>query len=111
MTDENYAHMSRLAERLESGVAMIIQKYNLPWHVTRIGARVEYLFMTHPPRIGGEAHSGRHGLLEAFIHLYLLNRGVLLTPFHNIALMCPFTEIQDVDNHNHLLEDCVCLIL
>jgi glutamate-1-semialdehyde 2,1-aminomutase len=104
MTEENYALMSHLAERLEAGVSQIIQKYKLPWHVTRIGARVEYLFMTRPPRNGGEAHRGRHGLLEAMIHLYLLNRGVLLTPFHNMALMCPFTEMADVEKHNRLLD-------
>ena len=51
--------------------------------------------------------SGRHALLEAFIHLYLLNRGVLLTPFHNMALMCPFTSAADVDLHDRLLDECI----
>jgi glutamate-1-semialdehyde 2,1-aminomutase len=111
MTKKNYAHMSQLAELLESGVTRIIEKYNLPWHVTRIGARTEYLFMTRPPRDGGDAHRGRHGLLEAVIHLFLLNRGVLLTPFHNMALMCPFTEAKDVDHHNRLLDELICTIV
>ena len=77
----------------------------LRWHVTRIGARVEYLFSPEPPRTGGEAHRARHPLLEAYIHLYLLNRGVLLTPFHNMALMCPFATEADVDLHDQVL-DC-----
>jgi glutamate-1-semialdehyde 2,1-aminomutase len=111
MTVENYSHMSRLAKRLEMGVAGLIEKYNLPWHVTRIGARVEYLFKPHAPRNGGEAHRGRHGLLEAYIHLFMLNRDVLLTPFHNMALMCPFTDEKDVDHHNQLLNECIAAIV
>lgn len=107
MTEENYEHMIKLAEHLESGVREIIEKHDLPWHVTRIGARVEYLFRTSPPRNGGEAHHGRHGLVEAVIHLYLLNRGILLTPFHNMALMCPFTKREEVDLHNRLLDECI----
>ncbi|VTM00205.1 aminotransferase [Pseudomonas aeruginosa] len=84
------------------GVRAILEDMRLPWHVTRIGARVEYLFMTHAPRNGGEAHHARHGLIEAYLHLYLLNRGVLLTPFHNMALVCPATRTEDVDLHNRL---------
>ena len=107
MTDDNYGHMSALAERMERGIAEILRRHGLPWHVTRIGARVEYLFRPHTPRTGGEAHLGRHALLEAFIHLFLLNRGVLLTPFHNMALMCPFTSAADVDLHDRLLDECI----
>ena len=107
MTEDNYRHMSDLAERMERGIAEILRRHGLPWHVTRIGARVEYLFRPQAPRNGGEAHRGRHALLEAFIHLYLLNRGVLLTPFHNMALMCPFTSAADVDLHDRLLDECI----
>jgi glutamate-1-semialdehyde 2,1-aminomutase len=107
MTPETFSHMIGRAERLESGIAEILDRRALPWHVTRIGARVEYLFRPDPPRTGGEAHRARHPLLEAYIHLYLLNRGVLLTPFHNMALMCPFTTDADVDLHNRLLDDCL----
>jgi glutamate-1-semialdehyde 2,1-aminomutase len=110
MTEENYHHMITMAERFETGVWQVIKEFGLSWHVTRIGARVEYLFMPNPPRNGGEAHLGRHGLLEAFIHLYMLNRGILLTPFHNMALMCPFTKTEDVDKHKGLLKECVTMI-
>ncbi|WP_137819132.1 aspartate aminotransferase family protein [Pseudomonas sp. 2FG] len=107
MTAANYAHMTALAERLREGVQALIDKHRLPWHVTRIGARVEYLFMTHAPRNGGEAHHARHGLIEAYLHLYLLNRGVLLTPFHNMLLMCPAATAENVDLHNRLLDECL----
>ncbi len=107
MTNDNYTLMIDLAEMLEEGVCQIIKKYNLPWHVTRIGARVEYLFQPQTPSNGGEAHHGRHGLLEAYIHLCLLNRGVLLTPFHNMALMCPFVKKEEIELHNKLLDACI----
>lgn len=107
MTEENYAHMIALAERMERGIEEILRRRGLSWHVTRIGARVEYLFRPAPPRTGGEAHRGRHALLEAYIHLYLLDRGVLLTPFHNMALMCPFTSEEDVDLHDRSLDECL----
>jgi glutamate-1-semialdehyde 2,1-aminomutase len=111
MTEKNYLHMSALAERLARGVSQILERRELPWHVTRIGARVEYLFSPRPPRTGGEAHLARNALLEAYIHLHLLNRGVLLTPFHNMALMCPFTSVDDVDLHNRLLDECLGALL
>jgi glutamate-1-semialdehyde 2,1-aminomutase len=111
MNEANYAHMFRLAERLRAGVEAIIEKHRLPWHVTRIGARVEYLFMQQPPRNGGEAHHARHGLIEAYLHLYLLNRGVLLTPFHNMALLCPSANEEQVDLHNRLLDQCLSQVL
>ncbi|MBN1321534.1 MAG: aspartate aminotransferase family protein [Thermoleophilia bacterium] len=111
MTEENYRHMTAMAERLEGGVTRVLHAHRLPWHVTRIGARVEYLFLPRAPRNGGEAHKGRNALLEAFIHLFLLNRGVLLTPFHNMALMCPFTAVDDVDLHNRLLDECIGTLL
>lgn len=111
MTEENYRRMFDLALRLEEGTRAIVAEQRLHWHVTRIGARVEYLFSPDVPRNGGEAHRGRHALLEAFIHLFLLNRGVLLTPFHNMALMCPFTSANDVDLHNLLLEECLQVLV
>lgn len=110
MTEETFNHMEKMAIRFEAGTNEVIRKHRLPWHVTRIGARAEYLFLEHPPKNGGEAHLGRHPLLEAYIHLYLLNRGILLTPFHNMALMCPFVSEYDVDRHSTLLDECLCVI-
>ena len=110
MTEDNFNHMKEMAKRFEMGTNDVIKSHRLPWHVTRIGARAEYLFLDHPPKNGGEAHLGRHPLLEAYIHLYLLNRGVLLTPFHNMALMCPFVTEADVDFHSVLLDECISTI-
>ena len=110
MTAENYRHMTAMAERLEEGILKVFSEYRVPWHVTRIGARVEYLFLPQAPCHGGEAHQGRHALVEAFIHLFMLNRGVLLTPFHNMALMCPFTNEEDVDLHSRLLDECIGVV-
>ncbi len=110
MTEDNYAHMVALAEALAQGIAAVLGRHKLPWHVSRVGARVEYLFNPEPPRTGGEAHEVRNPLLEAYIHLYLLNRGVLLTPFHNMALACPFTTAENVDLHCRLLDECLAVL-
>ncbi|WP_322059401.1 aminotransferase class III-fold pyridoxal phosphate-dependent enzyme [Paraburkholderia sp. J63] len=97
MTDANYAHMIEMATRIARSVEADIARHALPWHVTQIGARAEYMFMPLPPRNGSEAKAGRNGPLEAFIHLYLLNRGVLITPFHNMMLACPQLASNDVE--------------
>ncbi|MGH3628929.1 MAG: aspartate aminotransferase family protein [Sciscionella sp.] len=107
MTDAAYEHMAALAERFERGVQDGVRSHNLPWHVTRLGARVEYLFNDRPPHNGGEAKRLRAATLEAALHLYLLNRGVLLTPFHNMALMCPATTESDVDAHTSIFAECL----
>ncbi|MGH3520832.1 MAG: aspartate aminotransferase family protein [Haloechinothrix sp.] len=107
MTTDAYAHMASLAQRFETGVIEVIGAHGLPWHVTRLGARVEYLFSPRAPRNGGEAKQFRVPRLEAAIHLHLLNRGVLLTPFHNMALMCPATNESDVDLHSTVFAECV----
>ncbi len=107
MTEDAYDHMSSLAERFDRGVVDVISRRGLPWHVTRLGARVEYLFSPRAPRNGGEAKQLRSPRLEAAIHLHLLNRGVLLTPFHNMALMCPATSESDVDEHSAVFAECV----
>jgi glutamate-1-semialdehyde 2,1-aminomutase len=102
LTDEAFAHMIAMGERFEAGVASVIDRYALPWHVTRLGCRVEYLFRPDEPRNGTEAAEGIDHLLDRLIHLYALNRGVLLTPFHNMALMSPVTTEADVDRHTEV---------
>jgi glutamate-1-semialdehyde 2,1-aminomutase len=99
LTEEAFAHMIALGERFERGVQETIDGYGLPWHVTRLGCRVEYLFRPERPVTGSEAAAGGDHLLDRLIHLYALNRGVLLTPFHNMALMSPATTEADVDLH------------
>jgi glutamate-1-semialdehyde 2,1-aminomutase len=105
LTDEAFERMIALGERFEAGVARAIERHGLPWHVTRLGCRVEYLFRAERPRNGSEAAAGGNALLDRLIHLYALNRGILLTPFHNMALMSPATTEADVDRHSAVFDE------
>jgi glutamate-1-semialdehyde 2,1-aminomutase len=102
LTDEAFARMIALGERFEQGVQGVIDEHGLPWHVTRLGCRVEYLFRAERPVTGSDAAAGGDHLLDKLLHLYALNRGILLTPFHNMALMCPATTEADVDLHTEV---------
>jgi glutamate-1-semialdehyde 2,1-aminomutase len=102
LTDKAFERMIALGERFEAGVAETVERHQLPWHVTRLGCRVEYLFRRERPRNGSEAAAGGDAELDRFIHLYALNRGILLTPFHNMALMSPATTEADVDRHTEV---------
>ena len=102
LTEEAFARMIALGERFERGVQGVIDENDLPWHVTRLGCRVEYLFRRERPVTGSDAAAGGDHLLDRLIHLYALNRGVLLTPFHNMALMSPATTEADVDLHTEV---------
>ena len=105
LTEEAFEHMIALGERFEAGVAEVIERHHLQWHVTRLGCRVEYLFRRERPRNGTEAAAGGNPELDRLIHLYALNRGILLTPFHNMALMSPATTEADVDLHTEVFEE------
>jgi glutamate-1-semialdehyde 2,1-aminomutase len=96
MTPAAYAHMLPLAEQLAAGIRSLIADHRLPWCVTQVGARVEFQFTATPPRNGSEAGAILDGELEHLIHLGLLNRGVMITPFHNMMLVCPQTMQADV---------------
>ncbi len=105
MTDEAFLHMIALGERFEQGVSGVIESRGLPWHVVRLGCRVEYLFRPDVARNGAEAAAGQDERLDPYIHLYLLNRGILMTPFHNMALMSPATTAADVDRHTQVFAE------
>jgi glutamate-1-semialdehyde 2,1-aminomutase len=105
LTDDAFARMISLGERFEAGVAAAIESHGLPWHVTRLGCRVEYLFRAERPRTGSDAAAGGNAALDRLIHLYALNRGILLTPFHNMALMSPATTEADVDLHSAVFDE------
>jgi glutamate-1-semialdehyde 2,1-aminomutase len=105
LTDAAFEHMVELGKRFEAGVADAIERHGLPWHVTRLGCRVEYLFRPERPRTGSEAAAGGDAELDRLIHLYALNRGILLTPFHNMALMSPATTDADVDLHSAVFDE------
>jgi glutamate-1-semialdehyde 2,1-aminomutase len=91
MTDAAYAHMEAQAVHLELGLQALLERRALRWHVQRVGARVELGFGAQPARNGGESAAALQPGLERALHLYLLNRGVLLTPFHNMMLLSPQT--------------------
>jgi glutamate-1-semialdehyde 2,1-aminomutase len=93
-----YAPMLENAARLEAGLQGSLARRALPWCVTRLGARCEFQFCASPPRNGSEARAAMDDPLEQLIHLALLNRGVLITPFHNMMLVSPVTGSSAVDD-------------
>jgi len=107
LTAKNFEKMMPLAVRFNDGVAAEIKKHGLPWNVQRLGARAEYTFCQRAPRTGGESAAAADFEMERFLHLYALNRGVLLTPFHNMALMCPETTPADIDQHTQIFSQAV----
>ena len=107
LTQEAFDRMIPLAERWTAGVQKAIEESRLPWHVTRLGCRAEYLFSPNEPKNGTEAHDNMDFALERFMHLYAMNRGILLTPFHNMALMSPATTSDDVDYHTKVFREAL----
>src|ERR1700733_8450943 len=97
MTEAAYAHMEQLASELAAGLAAAIERRQLPWHVARVGARVEFICAPGPLRNGAEAARALAPELEQVIHLGLLNRGCIIAPFHNMMLVCPQTTSAQVD--------------
>lgn len=107
ITPAAYDHMLRGAARLVTGLETEIANAGLDWHVTQVGARVEFLTCPTPPRNGGEAKVAMHPELEAAIHLFLANRGILLAPFHNMMLVSPVTSGDQIDRLVGVFADCV----
>ncbi|MFI6599494.1 aspartate aminotransferase family protein [Nonomuraea sp. NPDC050536] len=107
LTDEAFTRMIELATRFTEGVQAVIDEHRLPWSVTQLGARSEYRFASPAPRNGGQSNAVADPDLEDYLHIYLANRGVLLTPFHNMALMCPATTAADVDRHHEVFAGAV----
>jgi glutamate-1-semialdehyde aminotransferase len=99
--------MIPLSEYFQQGVEDAIREFAMNWHVTRLGCRAEYLFTDTPPHNGAEAAANMDFELSRFMHLYALNRNILLTPFHNMALMSPVTTRADVDQHTHAFRDAL----
>jgi glutamate-1-semialdehyde 2,1-aminomutase len=99
LVDTAFAHMIELATHYTAGIQATIDDHELDWSVTQLGARAEYRFARPAPRTGNDSAAAAAPLLDEYFHLYLSNRGVLLTPFHNMALMSPATRSEDVDVH------------
>jgi len=107
LTDDFYAKAIKLQERFTSGVESVIREYDLPWIVKRLGNRSEYWFRPDPPRNGGQAAAAIDHELDRYMHLFALNRGILMTPFHNMALISPETTQADVDYHTQVFREAV----
>ncbi|HEX6248734.1 MAG TPA: transaminase, partial [Nocardioidaceae bacterium] len=107
LTEEAFAHMTALATDFAVGVQETIDRSGVPWSVSRLGARAEYRFASPAPRDGSSSAASADDELDEYLHLYLANRGVLITPFHNMALMCPATSQEDVALHTRLFGEAV----
>ena len=107
LTEASYRRTIPLAERFAAGVESVIAEQGLPWIVKQLGCRAEYWFRPTPPRNGGEAVAAVDPELERYMHLAALNRGILLTPFHNMALLAPAVTEGDVDRHTEVFRDSV----
>ena len=102
LTEQAFEHMIALATRYTDQVNAALDEYGVPWSISQLGARAEYRFTYPAPKTGTEAMHAGDDELDEFMHLFMSNRGVLMTPFHNMALMCPTTTQQQVDRHGSL---------
>ena len=107
LTDEAWVGMTEQAGRWTAGVQGVITEHSLPWSVQQLGARSEYRFTSPAPRTGTESHAATDSKLDDYLHVYLANRNVLMTPFHNMALMCPQTTAADIDLHEQVFAAAV----
>ncbi|MBN2204778.1 MAG: aspartate aminotransferase family protein [Thermoleophilia bacterium] len=111
LTEQTYAHTIPLAGRWADGVQSVIDEFELPWVVKRLGCRAEYWPRPVAPRNGGEAAAAEDEELDGYLHLFMLNRGILMTPFHNMALMAPQTTVADVDLHTGVLREAARVLV
>lgn len=107
MTPATFAPMHQLAHFLANGLEAIIQKHQLPWCVSQVGARAEFQFCETRPQSGSQAEAAMNPALEQYLHLYLLNRGVLITPFHNMMLICPATTQDNVQQLLNCFDEAI----
>lgn len=107
LTANAFDHMIARCAEWTAGVQAAIDEFDVPWQVTQLGARAEYSFRATPPRDGAEAAAADDFELQQYLHLHALNRGILITPFHNMALMCPATSSADVEQHTVAFREAV----
>jgi len=111
LTPQAFERMISLAKLWTAGVEQAIAEFAVPWHVTRLGCRAEYLFSPNRPRNGTQAHDAMDFELERFIHLHAMNRGILLTPFHNMALMSPTTTEAHIEQHTQVFREALRVLV
>jgi glutamate-1-semialdehyde 2,1-aminomutase len=110
LTDAAFEHMITLATRYREGVDAALVRYAMPWSIEQLGARAEYRFTSPAPANGTESAAAHDDELEEYLHLHMSNRGILMTPFHNMALMCPTTTAADVDLHTALFDHALAAL-
>jgi glutamate-1-semialdehyde 2,1-aminomutase len=99
--------MTALGTRVADSLRFAIADAGLPWSVSQLGARAEFRFADPPPRTGGESNAADDPDLDDFLHVFAANRGVLLTPFHNMALTCPETSEADIDLYRDVFAEAL----
>ncbi|WP_085067143.1 transaminase [Catenuloplanes japonicus] len=107
LTDAAFAHMISMARAFAAGVRLVLDRHGLTWSVCQLGARVDYRFVSPAPRNGTQSAAAADPELEDYLHVYLANRGVLLAPSHNMALMCPDTTLDDVARHQEAFHGAI----
>ena len=110
LTDDAFEHMITLATRYREGVEAAFARHGIPWSIEQLGARAEYRFTSPAPVSGTASAAANDDDLGEYLHLYMSNRGVLMTPFHNMALMCPATTTADVDLHTALFDSALAAL-
>ena len=111
LTDAAFAHMVSLATRFTEGVERTLAEFEVPWSIVQLGARTEYRFTSPAPRTGTESAAAHDDEIEEYLHLYMSHRGVLMTPVHHLALLCPDTTAVDVDLHTRLFREAVAALM
>ncbi len=111
LTASAFERMVDLATEFTAGVQATLDETGVPWSVRQLGARAEYRFASPAPRTGSESAASADDELDEYLHLFMANRGVLITPFHNMALMCPDTSADDVAVHTGLYREAVSALV
>ena len=111
LTDDAFPQMIATASRWADGAEEVFTRRSVGWSVTRLGARAEYHFTPEAPRSGGEAAAAVHHEMERYLHLHALNRGIIMTPFHNMALFSPATPSSAADHHSEALDAAVATLI
>ncbi len=97
-TEDAYRSMLSGTEKLVAGMSEVIVRRKLPWCVVHVGARAEIVFAAAPPE---NAAAMRAALaqreLNHALHLYLINRGILIAPFHMMMLVSPATSEAQIE--------------
>ena len=107
LTDDAFDRMIAVATAYTRGIQEVFDRHDLPWSINQLGARAEYRFAKPYPRTGTDAANAADAEIEDYLHLALAGRGILMTPFHNMALMAPSTTVQDVEQHVSVFADVI----